>query len=115
MKLKFLASIILFSLSTQASRLKDLVSIKGVRENPIIGYGLVIGLNGTGDGGGEITNSSLKRMFQKLGLNPQNEITSKNVAAVIVSAKLPAFARMGQKIDVIFLKRNYVILIPKII
>lgn len=84
----------------QASRLKDLITIKGVRENPIIGYGLVIGLNGTGDGGGEVTNQSLKRMFEKLGLNPQREMSSKNVAAVIVTAKLPPFARLGQKIDV---------------
>lgn len=83
-----------------ASKIKDLVTIKGVRDNPLIGYGLVIGLNGTGDGGGEITNSSLKRMFQKLGLNPQNEISSKNVAAVIVTAKLPPFARSGQKLDI---------------
>jgi len=82
------------------TRLKDLVSVKGVRENPIIGYGLVIGLNGTGDGGGEITNTSLKLMFEKLGLNPQREISSKNVAAVIVTAKLPAFARIGQEIDI---------------
>lgn len=83
-----------------ASRIKDLVTVKGVRDNPLIGYGLVIGLNGTGDGGGEITNTSLKKMFQTLGLNTQKEITSKNVAAVIVTAKLPAFGRVGQKIDV---------------
>jgi flagellar P-ring protein precursor FlgI len=83
-----------------SSRLKDLVTIKGVRENPLIGYGLVIGLNGTGDGGGEITNTSLKKMFQTLGLNPQKEVTSKNVAAVIVTAKLPPFGRVGQKLDV---------------
>jgi flagellar P-ring protein precursor FlgI len=82
------------------NRLKDLVTIKGVRENPLIGYGLVIGLAGTGDGGGEITNTSLKKMFQTLGLNPQKEVTSKNVAAVIVTAKLPAFGRVGQKLDV---------------
>ena len=82
------------------SRLKDLVTIKGVRENPLIGYGLVIGLNGTGDGGGEITNTSLKKMFQTLGLNPQKEVTSKNVAAVIVTAKLPAFGRSGQHMDI---------------
>ncbi len=82
------------------SRLKDLVHVKGVRENPVIGYGLVIGLNGTGDGGGEIVDSSLKRMFQKLGLNPQKEVASKNVASVIVTAKLPAFGRIGQAIDV---------------
>jgi len=85
---------------SNANRLKDLVTVKGVRENPLIGYGLVIGLNGTGDGGGEITNTSLKKMFQTLGLNPQREVTSKNVAAVIVTGKLPAFGRMGQKIDV---------------
>lgn len=83
------------------SRLKDLVFIKGVRENPLIGYGLVIGLNGTGDGGGEITNISLKKMFQRLGLNPKEELSSKNVAAVIVTAKLPPFGRIGQKVDVI--------------
>ncbi len=83
-----------------SSRLKDLTTIKGVRENPLIGYGLVIGLNGTGDGGGEITNTSLKKMFQTLGLNPQKEVTSKNVAAVIVTAKLPAFGRVGQRMDV---------------
>jgi flagellar P-ring protein precursor FlgI len=83
-----------------SSRLKDLVTIKGVRENPLVGYGLVIGLNGTGDGGGEITNTSLKKMFQTLGLNPQKEVTSKNVAAVIVTAKLPAFGRVGQKMGV---------------
>jgi flagellar P-ring protein precursor FlgI len=83
-----------------SSRIKDLVTVKGVRENPLIGYGLVIGLNGTGDGGGEITNTSLKKMFQTLGLNPQKEVTSKNVAAVIVTAKLPAFGRLGQKLDI---------------
>jgi flagellar P-ring protein precursor FlgI len=96
--------LVLFFLFTEAAfsnaaKIKDLITIKGVRDNPLIGYGLVIGLNGTGDSGGEITNSSLKKMFQTLGLNPQKEITSKNVAAVIVTAKLPAFGRVGQKID----------------
>jgi flagellar P-ring protein precursor FlgI len=97
-------SLLVLTLSVQvlasSSRLKDLVTVKGVRENPLVGYGLVIGLNGTGDGGGEITNTSLKKMFQTLGLNPQKEVTSKNVAAVIVTAKLPAFGRVGQKLDV---------------
>ncbi len=97
-------SLLILTLSVQvlasSSRLKDLVTVKGVRENPLVGYGLVIGLNGTGDGGGEITNTSLKKMFQTLGLNPQKEVTSKNVAAVIVTAKLPAFGRVGQKLDV---------------
>jgi flagellar P-ring protein FlgI len=88
------------SICYSQSRLKDLVSVKGVRNNPLIGYGLIIGLNGTGDSGGEITNSSLRRMFQKLGLNPSNEISSKNVAAVIVTSKLHPFARVGQKLDI---------------
>ena len=101
MKLFFLLTLISYSFTAFSdNRLKDLVDIKGVRDNPIIGYGLVIGLNGTGDGGGEITNSSLKKMFQTLGLDPVQEVSSSNVAAVIVTTKLPAFGRLGQKMDV---------------
>ncbi len=80
-------------------RLKDIISIKDVRSNPIIGYGVVIGLNGTGDSGGDLINNSMKQLFLKLGLNPKNEVASKNVASVIVTSKLPPFARIGQKID----------------
>ncbi len=87
-------------MAAESSRLKDLVTVKGVRDNPIIGYGIVIGLNGTGDGGGEITDTALRRMFEKLGLNPKREIASKNVASVIVTGKLPAFARVGQNLDI---------------
>lgn len=103
MKVAAIALSLLISSSAFAapSRLKDIVSVKGVRENPIIGYGLVIGLNGSGDAGGEVTNTSLKKMFEKLGLNPKTDITSKNVAAVVVTAKLPPFARVGQKVDLI--------------
>lgn len=86
--------------SFASNRLKDIVNIKGVRDNPLIGYGLVVGLNGTGDGGGEITNSSLKKMFKTLGLDPVQEVSSANVAAVIVTGKLPPFGRIGQKMDV---------------
>ena len=93
--------IFLFMISNSYSaKIKNLVSIKGVRENPLIGYGLVIGLNGTGDKGTSITNASLIRMFKKLGLNPKNEATSNNVAAVVVTTKFPPFSRLGQKIDV---------------
>lgn len=99
--IRFISLFILFTnLGFAANRLKDITSIKGVRENPLIGYGLVIGLNGTGDGGGEITNQSLKKMFQTLGLDPTGQVSSANVAAVIVTAKLPPFARVGQKLDV---------------
>jgi flagellar P-ring protein precursor FlgI len=100
MRLAFLALLIPVLSLANPSRVKDLTTVKGVRDNPLIGYGLVIGLNGSGDGGGEITNTSLKKMFQTLGLNTQKEISSKNVAAVIVTAKLPAFGRVGQKMDV---------------
>ena len=96
----FLASLMCLTAMATESRLKDLVTVKGVRPNPVLGYGLVIGLNGTGDAGGEITNSSLKLLFQKLGLDPKREIVSKNVAAVIVTGDLPAFARQGQKVDI---------------
>ncbi len=104
--MKFLTALALCSafivpcFGADSSRLKDLVTVKGVRDNPIIGYGIVIGLNGTGDGGGEITDTALRRMFDKLGLNPKREIASKNVASVIVTAKLPAFARVGQNLDI---------------
>ena len=101
--MKLLATLLFATLSLNSfadNRLKDIATIKGVRDNPLIGYGLVIGLNGTGDSGGEITNNSLKKMFQTLGLDPVQEISSANVASVIVTAKLPAFARSGQKIDV---------------
>lgn len=86
--------------AAKAVKIKDLVSVKGVRENPIIGYGIVIGLKGTGDSGGEITSTSMKKMLQSLGLNPKGEVTSKNVAAVVVTAKLPPFPRVGQNIDI---------------
>jgi len=99
--MKFIPLLLIFSLSSfAANRLKDIVTIKGVRDNPLIGYGLVIGLNGTGDSGGEITNNSLKKMFATLGLDPVQEVSSANVAAVIVTAKLPSFSRIGQKLDV---------------
>jgi flagellar P-ring protein precursor FlgI len=91
-----------FSITSEAARLKDVATVKGVRENILIGYGIVVGLNGTGDGGG-VTGQSLARLFEKLGLDLQNNANpgnSKNAAAVIVTAKLPPFARVGAKIDV---------------
>lgn len=93
--------LLLLSFSALAdNRLKDIITIKGVRDNPLVGYGLVVGLNGTGDAGGEITNTSLKKMFATMGLNSVKEVSSNNVAAVIVTAKLPPFGRLGQKLDV---------------
>jgi flagellar P-ring protein precursor FlgI len=81
--------------------LKDLSSIKGVRENQLVGYGLVVGLKGTGDGKSEFTNKSMIRMLESVGMKiDSKEVTSKNVAAVIVTATLPPFARSGNRIDI---------------
>jgi len=84
-----------------AARLKDIASIRGVRENQLIGYGVVVGLKGTGDGKSEFTAKSLGRMLDKLGIKLENQrVESKNAAAVIVTANLPAFAKAGNPIDI---------------
>lgn len=84
------------------TRLKDVATIKGVRDNILIGYGIVVGLKGTGDSSTDVTGQSLNRLFGKLGLDVQENaaVKSKNAAAVIVTANLPPFARVGNKIDV---------------
>ena len=85
------------------SRIKDIVDIEGVRENILIGYGLVVGLNGTGDSlsSNVFTKQSLIGMLERLGVNANdNSLDAKNVAAVMVTGQLPAFARQGVKIDV---------------
>jgi flagellar P-ring protein precursor FlgI len=83
-----------------AARIKDIVRIKGVRDNMLIGYGLVVGLKGTGDSSAEVTGKALLRMFSKMGMNIETDVKSKNVASVVVTAKMPAFARAGQKLDI---------------
>lgn len=85
-----------------SARIKDIASVKGVRENILIGYGIVVGLKGTGDSSVDVTGQSLTRLFGKLGLDVQSNaaVKSKNAAAVIVTAKLPPFARVGNQIDV---------------
>lgn len=84
-------------------RLKDLVSVEGVRGNDLIGYGLVVGLNGTGDTirNSPYTEEALASLLQRLGVNVQDEnFRPDNVAAVLVTATLPPFSRRGSKIDV---------------
>jgi flagellar P-ring protein precursor FlgI len=85
------------------SRIKDIVDFEGVRENQLVGYGLVVGLNNTGDTlkDGGFTKQSLQSMLNRLGVKPTEKgLTSKNVAAVMVTASLPGFARQGSRIDV---------------
>ncbi|MCP4159597.1 MAG: flagellar basal body P-ring protein FlgI [Deltaproteobacteria bacterium] len=85
-----------------AVRIKDLVSIKGIRKNQLVGYGLIVGLNGTGDkSGAEFTMQSLGNMIQRMGIHiDKAQLKVKNVAAVMVTAELPPFARIGSKIDI---------------
>jgi len=102
---KFVVAIILLTFKTgtfvYGARLKDIASIRGVRENQLVGYGVVVGLKGTGDGKTEFTAKSLGRMLDKLGIKLENQrVESKNAAAVIVTAQLPAFAKAGNPIDV---------------
>jgi flagellar P-ring protein FlgI len=86
-------------------RIKDIAEVQGVRENQLIGYGLVVGLNGTGDklNNNVFTRESLIGMLERLGVNTRDQVTSlstKNIAAVMVTAQLPAFARSGTHIDI---------------
>lgn len=86
-----------------SSRIKDIVNFEGIRNNQLVGYGLVVGLNGTGDSidDGHFTKQSLKGMLNRLGVKPTDDgLDSDNVAAVMVTATLPPFARRGSTIDV---------------
>ena len=86
-----------------SSRIKDLVDIEGVRQNQLIGYGLVVGLNGTGDSlnNSPFTRQSLQAMLERLGVNTHGaQLRTINVAAVMVTANLPPFSSQGSRIDV---------------
>lgn len=86
-----------------STRIKDIVSVEGVRDNMLIGYGLVVGLDGTGDKlkNSAFTGQSLAAFLERLGVNTRDtELKTKNVAAVTVTATLPPFSRQGSRIDV---------------
>lgn len=107
-KMELLAIILLccvmLSPNAQAERLKDITSIQGVRSNQLIGYGLVVGLDGTGDQTTQtpFTVQSILSMMQQMGVSlpPGTNLQLKNVAAVMVTSSLPAFAQPGQTLDV---------------
>ena len=92
----FVASVNLF-----AQRIGDISSIIGVRDNQLMGYGLIVGLKGTGDSSSAFTNQTLSNLLKNVNvkLNPK-DIKSKNVAAVVITATLPPFARQGDKLDI---------------
>ena len=103
MNLKFVLAALLLTVSglAQAERVKDLASIAGVRSNQLIGYGLVVGLDGSGDKT-KFTGQSLRNFLVEMGINipPGTDPKSKNVAAVSVHADLPPFVKPGQTIDI---------------
>lgn len=95
----------LLATTVHAERIKDLANVQGVRSNDLVGYGLVVGLNGTGDSSNSspYTISSINAMLERFGINVRSQIATmkpKNIAAVMVTATLPAFARPGQKLDI---------------
>ena len=93
---------IMFSSNVYGARIKDLAAIKGIRSNQLAGYGLVIGLNGTGDKGGvSFTKQALANMMEKMNIYvDKTSLKVKNVAAVMVTANIPPFARIGDKMDI---------------
>jgi len=99
------ASLIVFVNHTEsyAARIKDLAGIKGVRINQLTGYGLIVGLDGTGDKSGvPFTKQSLGNMMEKMNIHiDQNQLNVKNVAAVMVTGNIPPFARIGDRIDIV--------------
>ncbi|MGC2855651.1 flagellar basal body P-ring protein FlgI [Novispirillum sp. DQ9] len=89
--------------ASAASRIKDIAGFEGVRDNLLVGYGLVVGLQGTGDNIDSMafTKESLMGMLERLGVNTRGgQLKSKNVAAVMVTAELPAFGRQGARVDI---------------
>ena len=89
--------------TSRAARIKDLAAIKGIRSNQLTGYGLIVGLDGTGDkSGADFTTQALANMMDRMGIHvDKNQLKVKNIAAVIVTADIPAFARIGNKIDIV--------------
>jgi flagellar P-ring protein precursor FlgI len=108
MTVRFVTALALLCLAATpalgSSRIKDIAAFEGIRDNMLVGYGLVVGLDGTGDGlsNAPFTKQSLEAMLERLGVNIREagSFQTKNVAAVMVTATLPPFARQGSRIDV---------------
>lgn len=101
--LALLVACVLPSTAFAQSRIKDLVQVEGVRDNQLIGYGIVVGLAGTGDGlrNSPFTRQSIEAMLERMGVNTREQnLQTKNVAAVMVTASLPAFGTQGSRIDI---------------
>jgi len=98
-----ITTLLLVATSAHAIRIKDIASFEGVRDNQLVGYGLVVGLNGSGDSDqAKIQIQSVVNMLERMGvsINP-NDVKVKNIAAVMVTATLPPFAKQGNRMDVL--------------
>ena len=104
MKRALLSTALVLALSTASSaeRIKDITTVKGIRSNPLTGFGLVIGLNGTGDGS-TLSTQALNNFLRRHNIRPGSlgDLSSKNIASVVVTAELGPFARQGSTIDVL--------------
>src|SRR5579872_4485533 len=103
--LPILLALLIPAVAAGQIRIKDIADVEGIRENQLVGYGLVVGLNNTGDklDNAVFTRESLIGMLERLGVNTRDQVSklsTKNIAAVMVTADLPAFARSGSRIDV---------------
>src|SRR3954470_8607462 len=97
------AILLLFAANAHAVRIKDLASFEGVRENQLVGYGIVVGLNGTGDSDqAKVQVQSVATMLERMGVSiSASQLKLKNVAAVMVTATLPPFSKQGNRLDVL--------------
>lgn len=98
-----MAAVVAATPAAATSRIKDIADFEGVRDNLLVGYGLIVGLNGTGDSlnNAPFTEQSLVAMLERLGVNTRGQdLSTDNVAAVMVTADLPPFARQGSRVDV---------------
>ena len=102
MKTYRILAVLMLALPSEGARLKELASIEGVRENQLLGYGLVVGLNGTGDRQQTVfSTQSLSNLLRNMGVNvAPTALRVRNIAAVMVTASLPPFARPGMRLDV---------------
>ncbi|MCK4777498.1 MAG: flagellar basal body P-ring protein FlgI [Actinomycetia bacterium] len=89
----------IFLISEIKVKIKDISTLRGIRENQLMGYGIVIGLEGTGDSKGKLKGESMKNLLQNLDINPADFVT-KNVASVVVTANVPPFMNNGERIDI---------------
>ncbi len=89
-----------YALGAVETRLKDIARIEGIRENQITGYGLVVGLSGTGDTKSALTSESMKNYLKNLGLSSSSSFLTRNIASVLVTTKIPSYSKNGDRLDV---------------